>query len=101
MAAEAHSCAGGTEAWYLARAAAARGFNARFDFQPGFAPDSGLPAVVGVRLGTIGHFIPVLGREGDGYVTGDPLRGREVLTLEQLHRRYEFTGFHLRVAVRK
>lgn len=97
IAKEAHSYVGGTEAWYLARAARSRGCDVEFDFRSGFSPDGGLPAVVGVRLGNIGHFIPVLGREGERFVIGDPLKGKEVLTLEELEKRYEFTGFHMRV----
>lgn len=97
IAKEAHSYSGGTEAWYLARAARSRGCDVEFDFRSGFSPDGGLPAVVGVRLGNIGHFIPVLGREGERFVIGDPLKGKEVLTLEELEKRYEFTGFHMRV----
>ena len=68
-----------------------------FDFTASFAPDGGLPAVVGVRLGTIGHFIAILGREGDKFLVGDPLIGRELLSLEDLHHRYAFTGFHMRI----
>ncbi len=97
VAKEAHSYARGTEAWYLARAARSRGCDVEFDFRSGFSPEGGLPAVVGVRLGSIGHFIPVLGREGERFVIGDPLKGREVLTLEELEKRYDFTGFHMRV----
>lgn len=97
IAAEAYSYTGGTEAWYLARAARARGFDVDFDFSPGFAPELGLPAVVGVRMGKIGHFVPVLGREGELFVIGDPLHGREELSLEELHARYDFTGFHMRI----
>lgn len=97
LAAAAHSHGRGTEAWYLARALRARGVQARFEFAPGFAPEGGLPALVGVRLGEAGHFIAVLGRQGDGYVIGDPLVGREVLSPEQLEKRYVFTGLHLRV----
>lgn len=97
LAAEAHSYDGGTEAWYLARAARSRGLHVAFDIQPNFAPEGGLPAVVGVRLGSIGHFIPIIGREGERFIIGDPLRGRELLTLEELRKRYGFTGFHMRV----
>ena len=97
LAAEAHSYAGGTEAWYLARAARSRGCDVGFIFTPGFTPEDGLPAVVGVRLGSVGHFIPVLGREGDRFVIGDPLRGRESLSRDELIRRYDFTGFHMRI----
>lgn len=97
LARAAHSYDGGTEAWYLARAARVRGYQVRFDFAEGFAPDGRLPAVVGVRLAGAGHFIAVLARDGEKFVVGDPLRGREVLTLEEMRRRYVFTGFHMRV----
>lgn len=97
LAAEAHSYSGGTEAWYLARAARSRGFKVHFDFDSGFTPDGELPAVVGVRLGSIGHFIAVLGREGDRFIVGEPLSGRELLSMEELQQRYVFTGFHMRI----
>lgn len=97
IAKEAHSYAGGTEAWYLARAARARGFDVDFVFSPGFTPEDGLPAVVGVRLGTIGHFITILGREGNRFIVGDPLHGREVMSWEELNKRYTFTGFRMRI----
>ena len=97
LAEEAHSYAGGTEAWYLARAARSRGLAVAFEFSPGFPPADGLPAVVGVRLGSIGHFIAILGQEGDKFVIGDPLRGRELLSREELEQRYEFTAFHMRI----
>ena len=100
LAAEAHSYMGGTEAWYLARAARSRGFRASFDFAPGFAPDADLPALVGVNFGLSGHFIPILKREGDAYVIGDPLKGREVMSQEELLERYEFTGFYMPVSPR-
>jgi len=97
LAAEAHSYAGGTEAWYLARAARSRGFDVDFVFTRGFTPDDGLPAVVGVLLGSVGHFIPILGQEGDRFIIGDPLRGRELLSRDDLNQRYRFTGFHMRI----
>lgn len=97
LAAEAHSYAGGTEAWYLARAARSRGFDVNFEFSPGFSPEDGLPAVVGVRLGSIGHFIAILGEEEGKFVVGDPLRGRELLSREELEKRYDFTTFHMRI----
>ena len=97
LAAEAHSYAGGTEAWYLARAARSRGFDVNFEFNPGFSPEDGLPAVVGVRLGYIGHFIAILGQERDKFVIGDPLHGRELLSREELEQRYDFTAFHMQI----
>lgn len=96
LAKEAHSYSGGTEAWYLARAARSRGLKSHFDFGSGFSPEQGLPAVVGVQLGSIGHFIAVLGQENDQFVVGDPMQGRELLSREELHKRYSFTGFHMR-----
>jgi hypothetical protein len=97
LAAEAHSYARGTEAWYLARAARSRGFDVNFKFNPGFSPEDGLPAVVGVRLESIGHFIAILGQEGDKFIIGDPLRGRKLLSREELELRYDFTAFHMRI----
>ena len=48
-------------------------------------------------MGSIGHFIPILGQEGDRFIIGDPLRGRELLSREELDERYDFTGFHMRI----
>ena len=98
LAAEAHSYSGGTEAWYLARAVRSRGLQVEFDLDAGFTPEYGLPAVVGVRLGSVGHFIPILAQEGDNFLVGDPLRGSELLPIEELERRYQFTGFHMRIS---
>jgi len=97
LAAEAHSYAGGTEAWYLARAARSRGFDVNFEFSPGFSPEDGFPAMLGVRFGSTGHFIAILGKEEGKFVVGDPLRGRELLSREELEQRYDFTAFHMRI----
>ena len=94
----AFSYTGGTEAWYLARYVRSRGLAAHFSFQPSFAPEVGLPALVGVRFGALGHFIAVLGVK-DGQVSfADPLSGPAQLPLEQFQQRYQFTGFHMVVA---
>ena len=97
LAAEAHSYVGGTEAWYLARAIRSRGYEVQFDFKQGFVAETEFPALVGVRLDSAGHFIPILGREGNLFLVGDPLRGRESLSQETLLRRYDFTGFYMMV----
>jgi len=89
------SYVGGTEAWYLARYVRSKGFVARFDFRETFVPSAGLPAVVGVRLGSVGHFIAVLAMNGDRITFADPLRGEENLPLSEFLHRYEFTGFHM------
>lgn len=89
------SYSGGTEAWYLARYVRARGLSARFDFRETFSPDAGLPALVGVRLGSVGHFIAVLDLRGDEVTFADPLKGEEHLPLAEFLQRYRFTGFHM------
>lgn len=96
----AFSYSGGTEAWYLARNLRSRGFEARFDFRESFNPEFGLPAVVGVRLGSLGHFIAVREVKDDQVVFADPLHGEEQMPLSQFLRRYQFSGFHMVVAKR-
>lgn len=86
---------GGTEAWYLARYARRRGLSARFAFRKTFAPEAGLPAVVGVRLGSAGHFIAVLQVQDDQVSYVDPLRGADRCSTAEFRSRHDFTGFHL------
>lgn len=95
LAAEAHSYMGGTEAWYLARVVRARGLEPRFRLSQGFDAEINFPAIAGVRLGKVGHFIPILRKEGEQFLIGDPLRGEELLSLETLLERYDFTGFYM------
>lgn len=56
----AYTYVGGTEAWYLARVVRSKGLQARFAFRETFSPEAGLPAMVGVRVEGMGHFIAVL-----------------------------------------
>lgn len=92
----AHSYLGGTEAWYLARHARERGFEARFRFEDGFPQAARWPAIVGVTVEEgRGHFVPILGFDGERYRIGDPMIGPERLAREELERRYGFTGFVL------
>jgi ABC-type bacteriocin/lantibiotic exporter with double-glycine peptidase domain len=95
LAQDAHSYAGGTEAWYLARAVRDRGCSARFCFSSGFDPQIPFPAVAGVQVDSIGHFIAILSRDGDRFHIGDPLNGPEELSHSELTRRYVFTGFYM------
>lgn len=105
LAKEAYSYQGGTEIWYLARAMKRRGLETKMtmseglpDFlQPLSATGKGLPAIVGVRFGHTGHFIAILSRKGDEFHLGDPLRGSEMLSREELVERYQFTGFLMHV----
>ncbi|MFC7338155.1 cysteine peptidase family C39 domain-containing protein [Haloferula chungangensis] len=100
IAADAHSYVGGTEAWYLARAIRARGYKAHFNLTKGFDEHAEFPALVGVTIGSLGHFIAILSKEGDRYHVGDPLVGDETLTEKELLIRYRFTGFYLPVSQR-
>lgn len=96
------SSASGTEAWYLARWVREQGFRASFDFDPAgqFSPDRPLPALVGVREGSWGHFIAVLSQNPDGTVTfADPLLGGESLPLAIFQKQYEFTGFRMPISL--
>jgi len=92
----AFSYMGGTEAWYLARYARHRGLHPRFVFKETFAPEVGLPAIVGVVLpGGGGHFIAVLEFK-DGQVSYvDPISGANQVSLAEFQRDHQFTGFHL------
>jgi hypothetical protein len=95
----AHSYRGGTEAWYLAREARARGLRATFRREAGFPGQVRWPAIVGVKVEDgLGHFIPFLGREEGRFLVGDPMIGPERLTREELERRYRFTGFALELS---
>jgi len=98
VACAAYTGATGTEAWYLARHVRDKGFKARFHFYDTFDPQVELPAVVGVRLGGVGHFIAVLKMEGEEVVFADPLVREERLPLDDFLKRYQFTGFHLWIA---
>ena len=99
MARAAHSYRGGTEAWYLAREARARGMQAKFLREAGFPEAVRWPAIMGVKVEEgRGHFIPFLGREGERFLVGDPMIGPEKLTREELERRYRFTGFALELS---
>lgn len=97
----AHTYQNGTEAWYLARYLRKQGYEVYFDFRDTFSPEVEFPAVVGVKLGRIGHFIPVLAAWEDEIVIADPLQGEERISRQEFHQRYGFTGFHMPVSRRK
>ena len=98
LAIAAHTSTSGTEIWYLARALRARGLTVSFvatEPNPSTLP---YPAIAGTRIGNetgTGHFIAILEREGDRYVIGDPMIGRQVLSLAEITNGRFFTGFFL------
>ena len=90
----------GTENWYLIRTIRQHGLAAKYLIGKPCSVDFSLPAIIGVRLGGktgTGHFIAVLGKEGDKFIVGDPLNGREVLTPAQFIDQYYLTGFSILV----
>jgi hypothetical protein len=103
MAKEAHSYQGGTEAWYLARALRRRGIKATMNVRDGMpdflhaTPRSFHPCIVGVKFGNTGHFIALLSRDEDQFHVGDPLRGSEMLDVDELRKRYHYSGFWMEV----
>jgi hypothetical protein len=95
----AHSYSGGTEAWYLARVAREKGLSAEFDFTNGDIDSAELPAIAGVRIGGYGHFIVLLGVEGEVVTFVDPLEGKRSVPVGEFRKRYLLTPF--RLVVRK
>lgn len=103
LAQEAHTSASGTEIWYLARALRARGMDVSFRSTTPNPEALPYPAIAGTSIGGrggTGHFIAILGREGDQYVIGDPMIGRQMVTISNLYKARYFTGFFLLVEPR-
>lgn len=95
IAAECHTYLGGTENWYLARALRRRGFTVRYLVtrpNPAHLPS---PAIAGVNVNGLGHFITILGETPDAYIIGEPLAGRLQVAKSDLSQRYDFTGFFM------
>ncbi len=100
LAKESFSCGSGTENWYLARALRRRGLTATYLQLPHQPDHLEFPAIAGTELGGKGgggHFIAILGKEGDLYRIGDPISGENILTLDQLKLRFYFTGFFIKL----
>ncbi len=100
IARDAHSYTGGTEAWYLARVVRSNGFGAKFAFRNQLDPNIPLPALVGVRMGAVGHFIAILSRQDSKITFVDPLSGEETMLTDDFLKRYRFTGFHMTIIKR-
>lgn len=94
---ECNTCGSGTENWYIARALRRRGLTAKYvltSAQPTVIP---LPSICGTQLGKggAGHFIAILSQQGSQYVIGDPISGRQTLSIDEIKRRFYLTGFFL------
>ena len=93
---EAHTGTTGTFNWLLVRAIRRLGFAAKCR-QPFSLDDVTAPAIVGVRLGRIGHFVAYLGRKDDRYLIGDPLEGLLQLGADALAGRYRMDRFAIEI----
>lgn len=103
LAAEAHTSASGTEIWYLARALRTRGVEVSFTTTEANPTTLPFPAIAGTRIGGphgTGHFIAILGRDGERYVIGDPMQGRRLMPATDIGTKRWFTGFFLVVEQR-
>lgn len=72
----------------------------RYRIEQNLPLDLKTPAIAGVRVGNLGHFIAILERTADGYITGDPLVGRQQIPSDQMDREFDFTGFYMEVGER-
>ncbi|HBG27834.1 MAG: hypothetical protein A2Y10_06795 [Planctomycetes bacterium GWF2_41_51] len=97
LARECYTYLGGTENWYLTRAFRRRGLRVKYRITDGLPKDLNLPAIAGVRIGNNGHFIAVLAETDQGYITGDPLRGRQEFSKNKIENYFYFTGFFMEI----
>lgn len=88
---------GGTENWYIARAFRRRGCSVNYRIEEEFPVDLNTPAIAGVRVGGMGHFIAILGREEDRYIIGDPFFGRQEVPVDRIRDKFDFAGFFMEI----
>jgi Peptidase C39 family len=86
---ESHSCASGTEIWYLIRYAEKHNLNVKY-LKINHLNDVKIPSILGTTLTNgVGHFITLLGKEGDNYIIGEPLKGKLRLSEAEFKKNYE------------
>jgi hypothetical protein len=96
LARESFTSKGGTEIWYLARAFQRRGFRADFVVQSPDHVSPPNPSIAGVVLrGGQGHFIALVSENAGQITFVDPLKGKFVVTPDELRARYHFSGLFL------
>ncbi|HOM02358.1 MAG TPA: C39 family peptidase [Acetivibrio sp.] len=89
------SSSSGTENWYLIRYAEKNGLKTEVSYKNSLE-DVPVPSIIGTYInGRIGHFITILGKEGDRFVVGDSLKGRLLLTEKEFNEYYTFSNFVL------
>lgn len=88
----AFSCRTGTENWYLIRHARRSGFEVKC-LSVAKLSDVPVPSIIGTNLGSVGHFITLLGKDNGQFTIGDSLVGRLVLSQDEFNKRYKFKNF--------
>lgn len=87
-----YSSNSGTEIWYLLRYAKSNGLNYTCSIKQDIM-EVQPPAIMGVYLGDIGHFITVLGIQHDSVIVGDPIDGRNGYPKAKFDQVYRMDGF--------
>ena len=96
LARESFTSRGGTEIWYLSRALRRRGIGTRVVIESPVNATLPSPAIAGVLLpGHAGHFIALVANDGARITFVDPMKGKAILSVDELKRQYHFTGFFL------
>lgn len=88
----AYSSNSGTEIWYLLRYAKSNGLKYSCSKKYNIM-EVKPPAIVGVYLGDIGHFITILENQRDSVIVGDPLDGRNAYAKTKFDQVYRMDGF--------
>ena len=90
----------GTEAWHLARAVEAMGYDATFSAPKGLPPSEDLPAMIGTGSQMVGHFVAVLEIKGNQITFIDPLRGKEQTSISHFTAWYPLEPFCMSIRKR-
>ena len=86
---QSHSCASGTEIWYLIRFAERNNLSVKYLIINDLN-DAKIPSILGTTLlSGVGHFITLLGKEGDNYIFGEPLKGQITISAAEFNKNYK------------
>ncbi len=102
LAQQAFTSRSGTLNWYLARAIRSYGYRVTFA-APSTLADVQAPAIIGVKLGHVGHFLVFFGKNKNTgkWIIGEPLNiGKTELSDSEFHQRYTFDRFAMTVKKR-
>ena len=96
IARESYSCGSGTELWYLMRYARRQGLQVNIRHETDLTHVT-VPAILGTRVSTYGHFIVLLDNAQRRFTIGDPLTGRAILAADRFDSQYRFDGCVLEI----